>query len=197
MISKRLLNHLDKRGIAYAVVPHRKVFTAFDLAQTLDADPKHVAKTVLVRADRDLVLVSVPAHSRLDFARMKKVLGAKQVTLASERAMEQLKIKEGTTPPFASFFKIACVLDSGLAKCKTMLCRSGSHTESLDCSVANYIASEEPTIAKVSERAKRAPAKRRAPVKAKRAPAKAKRTTAKRPTKRKAVRRKPAARKRS
>lgn len=155
-IPKRLLTHLSRCNITHEVLPHRNVFTAFDLAQTLGEELDAVAKSVLVRADRELVLVSVPAGSRIDFDRLKKAVGAKKISIAPERAVRALKIAEGTTPPFGSLYGVRCVLDSGLAKCRRIVCRAGSTTESLRCDVADFIDAESPIIANVTEkRAKR------------------------------------------
>ncbi|MDO8425752.1 MAG: YbaK/EbsC family protein [bacterium] len=189
-IPKRLLSHLERCDIAHEVLPHRKVFTAFDLAQTLGEELGAVAKSVLVRADRDLVLVSVPADTRIDFDRLKKVTGAKKVSIASEQAIAQLKIKVGTTPPFGTFFGVRCVLDSGLAKCRRIVCRAGSHTESLRCDVQDFIDAEAPVVAKVSERVRRSMKSRSSKSKK---PTVAKRS-AKKPAKKKPVKRSRAAR---
>lgn len=175
-IPARILKHLEKCDIAHDVLPHRKVFTAFDLAQTLGEELSAVAKSVLVRAGRDLVLVSIPADARIDFDRLKKVTGAKKVSLASEDAIAQLKIKEGTTPPFASLYGVRCVLDSGLAKCRRIVCRAGSYTESLRCDVQDFIDAEAPVVAKVtakrSSRAQRGIPSKRGKAAMRRTPAK-------------------------
>ncbi|MFH1429923.1 MAG: YbaK/EbsC family protein [Candidatus Uhrbacteria bacterium] len=179
-IAKRLIKHLEKHSVGFDIVPHKKVFTAYDLAQTLGEELNRVAKTVLVRADRKLAFVSIPADRRLDFVALQKALGAKKVTLATEAAVKKLKIKPGTTPPFGTLYNVECVVDGTLTKCRRVICRAGSYTESVVCNVKDFIAMEKPTVAKVSteppKRARRKPAKVRA--KAKKTPVRLKPTKA-------------------
>lgn len=50
-VAKPLLSYLDKADIKYEIVPHKKVYTAYDLAQTLGEKLDGIAKTLLVRVE--------------------------------------------------------------------------------------------------------------------------------------------------
>ena len=79
---------LDSNKIKYNLVEHRKVYTAFNGAETQHADPKAVVKTVLVKLSKptihlmmesnikslDFVLVAVPAKKRVDFKKIAKAV---------------------------------------------------------------------------------------------------------------------------
>ena len=50
-VSKKVLSYLDGKKISYEIVPHKKVFTAYDLAQTLGEELNKIAKTLLVKVE--------------------------------------------------------------------------------------------------------------------------------------------------
>lgn len=132
MISKKILNYLAQNKVAYDLVKHKKVFTAFDLSQTLKEKMQKIAKTLLVKTDKKYVLVVLPAHYRLDLAKVKKALKAVKVELAPEKIMEKVfKVKAGAITPFGYLHKAEVWLDKTLVKAKDVLINAGSFTESL------------------------------------------------------------------
>ncbi|MBI2483273.1 YbaK/EbsC family protein [Candidatus Uhrbacteria bacterium] len=145
-VPPRLLRFLDQQHVAYHVVPHRTVYTAFDLATTLHVDVRHVAKALLVRADRQYVLAVVPAHARVDMAKLGKLVHARVVTIAPEAAIRKLRVLPGTMPPFGSFLGVSVVMDRSLTKVRAMIVRAGSSTDSVRISVRDFMRVESPTV---------------------------------------------------
>jgi len=154
-IPARLTKHLTTLKLKNDVVPHRTVFTVYDLAQTLKVKLNTIAKTLVVKTDAGLALVVVPAHRRLDFGAVKKALQVKSVSLASEKEMvKKLKIKPGAMTAFGTYHKLPLVVDRSLAKAESMIFGAGSFTESLRVKVKPYLKTQEPTIAPVAKAAK-------------------------------------------
>ncbi len=148
MISKKILNHLKKNKVPFEVVKHKKIFTTFDLAKTLKEKMEKIAKTLLVKTDKKYVLVVLPAHYRLDLAKLKKVLKTKKAELAPEKVMEQIfKVKAGAITPFGSLHKAEVWLDKALAKTKEVLINAGSFTESLRLKVKDLQKLENASLA--------------------------------------------------
>lgn len=145
-IPKPLLKHLNRSKVPYEVVPHKTVFTAYDLATTLGAALHEVAKTLLVKADRRPVLVVLPASHRLDLGKLAKMLKAKEVRIAPEIAITKLEITPGTTPPFGSFLDLEVVVDRSLLKTPRTVLRAGSLTESIRMKVRDFLKLESPTV---------------------------------------------------
>lgn len=143
-ISKRLLNKLEKHKVKYKVLPHKTVYTAYDLATTLGEELQRVAKTLLVRADKRYILVTLPAHYRIDLEKLAKLLKTKVVTIAPEAAIKKLKLIPGTTPPFGSLVGLDAVLEKSLEKAGDMIVRAGSLTESLGVKVKDFVKMESP-----------------------------------------------------
>lgn len=153
-IPKRLTTSLDTAKVKYDVVEHRKVYTAYDLAQTTKSKLAHVAKTLLVRADKDFVLVTLPAHLRLDLKKLKALLKAKTVSIVTERSMlAKLKAKPGALVPFGSHYKVASVVDRALMRAERVLVGAGSFTQSLRIKVKDWGKVDAPTVGNVSKKA--------------------------------------------
>lgn len=137
-IKKSLTNYLDAKKIKYEIVPHKSVFTAYDLAQTLRHDLDKIVKTLLIKVDLPQVktkgkyyVLAMPASYRADFNKVKKALKASKVGIATEKAIAELKIEPGTLSPFVGFHKLELLLDKALLKTKDAIVRAGSLTESL------------------------------------------------------------------
>ena len=79
---------LDSAKIKYQLISHKKVYTAFNEAETQHIDPKTVVKTVFVKLSKpsahvlqsgdvktiDSVLVAVPAKHRVDFKKIAQAV---------------------------------------------------------------------------------------------------------------------------
>ncbi|KKU13723.1 MAG: YbaK/prolyl-tRNA synthetase associated region [Candidatus Magasanikbacteria bacterium GW2011_GWC2_45_8] len=87
---KKVLAHLDKYKVRYTHVPHKTVYTAYDLANTLKKKLNEIAKTLVVKVDKRYVLVVLPANVRVDLQKVKKVLKAESVHLLPEGVMEKI-----------------------------------------------------------------------------------------------------------
>lgn len=144
-IPKKLLSHLDKNKIKYEILKHRTVFTAYDLAQTMKRKMQEIAKTLLVKADKKYYLVVIPAHYKLDFGKVKKMLKAKKVDIAKEKEMKtKYNVKPGAMTAFGTIHKAEVLVDKTLLKAKEMIFSAGSFTESLRLKVKDFIKVENP-----------------------------------------------------
>ena len=158
-ISKKIEGYLKKAGIKYETVKHKKVYTAHDLAATLKKGLNAVAKNLLVKADKKYIVVSIPAGSKLDLGKLKKVLKAGAVRIAGEPEIKKvLKLKLGMLPPFAQMHKLELVMDKALLKAKEVLISAGSFTDSLRVKVKDLHKLEN---ARVADFAKKVTKKKR------------------------------------
>ena len=129
----KLKKFLDNSKIKYKVVEHKKVYTALNEAETQHLNEKTVAKTVLVKTDKDYAIVVVPAAKYVDFNKVKKALKTKKVRVAKESDMAKvLKTKIGLVHPFGNLYKLPVLVDNSLLKQKTFIASAGSYTESIE-----------------------------------------------------------------
>jgi len=164
-IAKKLEQYLKKNKVRFEIVKHRTVYTAYDLAATLKEKLGSIGKTLLVKADDRHLLILLPANRRLDIARLKQQLGAKRITIASEKDMvKTLKIKPGAITPFGPLHKLEVVVDKSMGKATHFFVGAGSFTESLRLKVKDFLKLVEHRLANVSSSAslpKTEPKKRR------------------------------------
>ncbi|MFA6198518.1 MAG: YbaK/EbsC family protein [Patescibacteria group bacterium] len=143
-ISKRLLTTLDKNKVKYDVVPHKTVYTVHDLGQTLKQKVQTIAKTLLVKVDKEYYLVVLPAHYNLDFGKVKKALKAKNVSMAKEGEMKtKFKVKPGAMVPFGFMHKLEVLLDRSLLRAEKVLFGAGTFTDSLRMKVKDFVKVQE------------------------------------------------------
>lgn len=145
----------EAKKIKHKLLEHRKVYTAFNSAETQHADVKQVVKTVLVKLGKsvliglyeaDAVLVCVPSGKRLDLKKISKTIKT-TVKLGKEKDIEKkLKTKVGLLHPFGSIFKLPVLLDNKLGKNKKLLVSAGSYTESLEINTKDYLKVESPLL---------------------------------------------------
>lgn len=151
-IPKRLQTYLTKHRVAFTAIPHKTVYTAYDVAQTLHIPLREVIKTLVVRADRDLILAILPADKRLDLAKVKKALGAAKISLVSEGAMEKaLKVKAGAVTPFGGYHGLRLLADRSLRAKKQLFMGTGSFTDAARVTMSRYLAVEKPVLASITE----------------------------------------------
>lgn len=149
-----ILKNLDKlltaNKIKYSIVEHRKVYTAYDSAQTQDLKLGEVAKAVLVKGKKALYFAVLPAGNNCDFKALAKVVGEK-VSMAKEKdIVKNLKTKVGLIAPFGSLYKVPVFLDKKLTKNKKINLPAGSYTESVILSLKDYTKLESPTLGNFS-----------------------------------------------
>ncbi len=157
MVSKRLLNTLAKAKAKYKVVGHKTVFTAYDLANTLKRKLGTVAKTVLVKADKGFTLFVLPGDRRVDLKKVKKLLGAKNVGLSTERVLTtKLKVKPGSISPLLlkGTEGIGVIVDQSLKGAKKILTGAGTFTDSLEMSAKELVRLAKATLADIGEKPK-------------------------------------------
>lgn len=160
-VAKPLLKYLDKAQISYEIVPHKKVYTAYDLAQTLGEKLDGIAKTLLVKVELPKVdkkgkhyILVIPASYRANFQKIKRQLKAKKVEMAMEKTLKQLKLNPGAITPFGGYHKLEILLDKALLKTQKALVSAGAHTEALRVKVKDLHAKEGATIGQFGDKAK-------------------------------------------
>ena len=160
-VAKPLLKYLDKAEIKYEIVPHKKVYTAYDLAQTLGEKLDGIAKTLLLKVELPKVdkkgkyyILVIPASYRANFQKIKKALKAKKVEMAVEKTLKKLKLNPGAITPFGGYHKLEILLDKALLKSQKVLASAGAHTEALRVKVRDLHEKEHATLGQFGDKAK-------------------------------------------
>ncbi len=145
----KLVKYLDKHGVKHEILEHRTVYTALDAAATMKKKLNEIAKSLLVKADKDYYLILLPADHNLDFKKLGKCIGmqtgkkVKVVKIPGEKAMgSALKIRAGALSAFGGVHKLPVMIDKGLAKAKKVVFASGSFNHSVEMAVRDFVKME-------------------------------------------------------
>lgn len=146
----KLVKYLDDHGIDHEILEHKVVYTAIDAANTLKTEMSKIAKSLLIKADKDYYLVILPADHNLDFEKLKKTIGqlktkeVKTIKIPGEKIMEEaLKIKAGALTAFGKLHKLPVIMDKKMEKAKKAVFSSGSLNHSIEMAVKDFIKAEE------------------------------------------------------
>jgi len=142
-LPKKLENFLNKNKIKYKIIKHKTVYTAYDKAKTLKVSPNRVAKTLILKTDKSLVMVLISGNKNLDKNKFKRLVNSfkkkkreklvKSINFISEKVIKNKfkGVKIGVIPPFGDFWKLPTYLDRALLKVPKIIVSAGSY----DCSL--------------------------------------------------------------
>jgi len=157
-IFKKLIKFLEENKIKYESVKHRTVYTAQDKAATLKVKPNIIGKTLVLKLDKRISIVLIPANKNLDKNKFsafvkhyggstvasreggKKVVKAKKIDFASEVVMKnRLKgVKVGAVPPFGNLWGLPTFVDKSLMLQPKIIVNGGDHNWSIKISPAAF-----------------------------------------------------------
>ncbi len=149
-IPKKVALFLEKTKIKYKPLGHKTVYTAFDKAATLRLKPAVIAKTLIIKGDRELLIAAVPGNRNLDKNKLKKAVNVyrkkaglklvKNINFISERvAKEKFKgVKPGAIPPFGAMWKLPVFVEKGLLKNPKIIINSGDYNWSIKISPTEF-----------------------------------------------------------
>ncbi|MCD4760752.1 YbaK/EbsC family protein [bacterium] len=149
----KVIKHLEKAGVKHELLEHKTVYTALDAAATMRKKFDEVAKSLLVKADKDYYVVLLPADHNLDMEKLKKVVGKQQqkdvkvVKIPSEKlAREVLKIRDDAMAAFGSLYKLPVIMEKKLEKVKKAVFSSDSYNHSVEMAVKDFMKLEQALV---------------------------------------------------
>jgi Ala-tRNA(Pro) deacylase len=149
MVSEKLKDFLDKNKVGYLIAQHSEVYTAQEIAAALHVPGKELAKVVIVKSEHTFVMIVLPASWRIDIVKLQKVLGAKEIRLATEDEFRNLfpDCEVGAMPPFGNLYGLAIYVDKSLAEDEEIFFQAGNHFESIKMNCRDYQNLVKPRIA--------------------------------------------------
>lgn len=151
MAIMRLHEYLLTRGIPYRPERHERAVTAQGVAAAGHTTGHDVAKTVMVRAEDEIVMVVVPASCRIDLRAVERELGTPS-RMATEAEFAPLfhDCEVGAAPAFGNLYGVPVLLDERLASRERLVTRDGTHEETIEIDVADYLELVQPIIVDVA-----------------------------------------------
>ncbi len=131
---------LDEHEIAYEIYVHRPDYTAQETAEHTHTPGSAFAKTVLLWIDGNYAMAVLPAHHRIHVAKLRRALGAKEITLASEYELHELcpDCDVGAMPPFGNLYGLPVYVSAALEQNRQISFNAGSHVEVMRIDYADF-----------------------------------------------------------
>jgi Ala-tRNA(Pro) deacylase len=152
MPTNQITEYLDSNNVQYTVIEHPLAYTAQEIAATAHIPGKQMAKTVMIKIDKQMAMAVIPAPERVNFERLKEHTGAKQVELATEQDFTELfpDCKPGAMPPFGNLYGMEVYAAESLAEEMEIAFCAGSHTELIRLPFKDFQRLVEPKVLNIS-----------------------------------------------
>lgn len=152
---QRLESYLRENGAPFEVRHHARAITAQEVAATEHVAGKMFAKTVMVLPDDEEgpIMLVLPAPYYVDPRKAAVAVGARKVLLAEEEDFEGAfpDCEVGAMPPFGNLYGVPVYVDKALAGDDAIVFRSGTHTDTMSVSYADFERLVEPTVAELAD----------------------------------------------
>ena len=144
---------LERKGFAYEELHHTDAWTAQELAQREHISGHRVAKVVGVVADGQPVELILPASRRVLLDRVRQLLGAKELRLATEQELQQLfpDCEVGAIPALRHWPGAQVIMDGNLVGAGNIIILGGTHRDAIRMNFDNWFELVNPRVEEFSE----------------------------------------------
>ena len=143
---------LERRGIAFEELHHPEVYTAQEVAQREHVSGHRVAKVVVIMADDRPVELILPASRHVNLDRVRTVLHAHALRLATETEMEKFftDCELGAIPPLRHWKDVGVLMDRSLNVEGDILFQAGTHADAVRLNFRDWYEMVKPQVATFS-----------------------------------------------
>ena len=152
-IPRHISEFLDSRHVKYQHFSHSPAYTAQGIAHAQHVSGKQLAKVVMVMADGQLIMAVVPGNHRVCLDRLREILNADSVKLASEEDFKNVfpDCELGAMPPLGNLYSLDVWADSALRAHPDVLFNAGNHSETILMSFSDFDRLVQPGIGNFSD----------------------------------------------
>jgi len=139
---------LEKRGVDFEELRHHVVFTAQEVAQSEHVSGHCLAKVVVVITDGRPVELILPASRRVLLERVRTLVGADEVRLASEAEMDRIftDCETGAIPPLRHWRDVAVLMDASLSNARELVFQAGTHEDAIRLRFQDWLSLVHPRV---------------------------------------------------
>ncbi len=147
-MSPNLKAFLDQQRIVCTTMKHPVAYTAQEIAAAQHVPGKQLAKCVLVKTNHGVRLAVLPAVYRVDFTKLRKLLNATSLSLASEADIQHAfpGVEVGAMSMFGNLYSVPVVVDKSLAESVDVVCNAGTHSETIKLRYRDFERAVKPKV---------------------------------------------------
>ena len=141
MAFEKILELLDNNKIKYVVHEHNAIPNVATAINVVNFDLDKCLKTLAFECRGNILLVCLPALSKLDYNKLSKGLGAnrKDIKMLDSLTLTNLGFGDGGVAPFKIDQSITVVIDGGVQPNTTVYCGSGVSTKTIQINSTQLI----------------------------------------------------------
>lgn len=149
---EKIISFLKQHNVVFEEIEHEPVYTSEQAANVRGMSLESGAKSLLLKAGNDFVLVILPGNKRLDSKLLKSYLSVKNIRFATPEEVEKVMgCRIGACYPFGNLIGIRTLVDRSLTDCKEIFFNPGVHDKSIKMKWADYQITVKPELISVSE----------------------------------------------
>lgn len=141
MSEQLLIEYLNRRKSDYTLHSHLKAYTAPEIAEQCHVAGNTFAKVVMVKVDRELAMVVLPAHFQVDLDELTMSLGVSFIALACEKEFAHRfpRCEIGAMPPFGHLYGLDTYMIPVFENQRKITFNAGTHSEIIRMSMHEYL----------------------------------------------------------
>jgi Ala-tRNA(Pro) deacylase len=145
-------NMLQERGVPFQELHHDDAYTSQRVAQREHVSGHRVAKTVIAIVDGQPVELVLPASRCVLTERVREILKAHDVRLATEAEIERHfpDCEPGATPPLRHWKNVEVLMDEAMKVEGEILFQAGTHTDAVRLRFDDWFKIVKPRVAHFS-----------------------------------------------
>lgn len=146
---ERLERYFKEQNVPFDVKQHPEVYTAQEVAAIEHVPGRMFAKVVMANVDGRLTMLVLPGPYRVDTARLRGAIGAREARLAAEDEFAKLfpDCELGAMPPFGNLYNVPVVVDRSLTQDPKIVFNAGSHRETMTVGYKDFERLVQPKVA--------------------------------------------------
>ena len=142
MASSKLTDYLDEKDVKYITTTHSNAYTAQEIAALTHTPGKNMAKSVILKADGELVMIVLPSTHDVDVDHFGEQigLGADAVDMATEDEFSDRfpDCEVGAMPPFGNLYDMRTFVVRELTEDDEIAFNAGNHRELIKMSYDDF-----------------------------------------------------------
>lgn len=144
---------LGQQGVAFEEAHHREVFTSQEVAQSEHISGHSLAKVVAIVADGRLIELVLPASRRVVLEKVRQMLGARQVRLASEAEMDRVfdDVETGAIPALRHWEGVDLIMDESMKTDGPIILQAGTHQDTISLDFRDWFHLVRPRVGAFTE----------------------------------------------
>jgi Ala-tRNA(Pro) deacylase len=147
-IAKRLRNYLEDNDVPYVHYRHPVAYTAQEVAAAQHVSGRDMVKTVLLKAEDQLVMYVLPAMMQVDLEALQEQLPFRWIQLASEFEFAAFfpDCQVGAMSPFGNLYHLPVYVDYSLADNEEIVFNAGTHVDTIRMKYRDFVRLVQPIM---------------------------------------------------